>query len=157
MATDLTLEFKRICASMPQPEARAASPPPARTPPYQTSDHLSRALGALRAAKRAHLDPHRSPRPPLCFAHCADRGRFVGARGAVSDFKAVMRERSDAVKKQAERRELFGKRRDDEAQRPQRQRVPAFDAGAALPRPTARCRPAAASPASARRSSSSSS
>ena len=184
MATDLTLEFKRICASMPQPEARAASPPPARTPPYvraftaacddvgaltartraslaelgdlvrrssifqdpaeriahlmqQTSDHLSRALGALRAAKRAHLDPHRSPRPPLCFAHCASIEAALSAEleALGRDFKAVMRERSDAVKKQAERRELFGKRRDDEAQRPQRQRVPVFDAAPALPRP----------------------
>ncbi|KAH8068158.1 hypothetical protein JL720_12248 [Aureococcus anophagefferens] len=56
MATDLTLEFKRICASMPQPEARAASPPPARTPPYvRAFTAACDDVGALTARTRASL------------------------------------------------------------------------------------------------------
>ena len=108
-----------------------------------TSDELSRAMGALRAAKAAHLEPHRGRgKPRLCFAHCAAiEAALAGELDALGRaFKAVMRERSEAVKRQAERRELFGKSRATDEAKPQRQRVPVFEAtskGApgALPRP----------------------
>ena len=108
-----------------------------------TSDELSRAMGALRAAKAAHLEPHRGRgKPRLCFAHCAAiEAALAGELDELGRaFKAVMRERSEAVKRQAERRELFGKSRATDEARPQRQRVPVFETTSkrepgALPRP----------------------